>query len=170
MLARLVIKHGDKAVYLITAIIVIIFAIIMIVIFSNTGEKTPATCEQVSTELTNLDYEPVDSTDYYAKQSSNLKGSIAADNDNVRFNFFEFDNDNSALSLFENTQTQIYQNRKYGYRDWEAHYNNYAMYSMSSNGVYYITIWVGNTVVYAYCDEEYTSEIGKILTAIGYQE
>ena len=44
------------------------------------------------------------------------------------------------------------------------------MYSMSSNGTYYISIWVGNTAVYAYCDEEYTSELGKILTAIGYQD
>ncbi len=168
MLSRFVIKYGDKAVYLITAVIVIIFSIIMIVLFANTGEKTPATCEQVSTELINLDYEPVDSTYYYKEQSSQLKGSIMADNGNVRFNFFEFDNNDSAYTVFYNNHDLIYENISDGFREWDAHYNNYAMYSMSSNGVYYISIWVGNTAIYAYCDEKYKSELDTILISIDY--
>lgn len=42
------------------------------------------------------------------------------------------------------------------------------MYSMSSNGVYYISIWVGNTVVYAYCNNEYRDEIDNILVSLDY--
>lgn len=168
MLSKLVIKHGDKAVYLIGGFIVLVFAVMMIVMFANTGEKTPATCKQVSTELVNLGYDPVDSTDFYSEQSSSLNGSIMADNGKIRFNFFEFDNDNSAYTLFYNNHDLIYENISDGFREWDAHYNNYAMYSMSSNGVYYISIWVGNTAVYAYCDNEYRDELNNILVSLDY--
>lgn len=47
-------------------------------------------------------------------------------------------------------------------------YNNYSMYSLKSKGVYYITIRVGNTALYAYCDEDYMGKLGKILSGIGY--
>lgn len=170
MLSKFVIKHGDKAVYFISGFIVIALAAILIAIFANTGDKTPATYQQVNTELINLNYNPLDTTDTYKSQSSNLSGSISCDSETVHFYFFEFDNDNSAYSLFHNNHDLIYENISEGFREWDEHYDNYAMYSMSSNGIYYLSIWVGNTAIYAYCDEEYTSELGKILTAIGYQD
>ncbi len=168
MLSKFVIKYGDKAVYIIGGVIVLIFSVIMIVMFANTGEKTPVTCDQVSIELADLDYEPIDSTSHYKEQTSHLKASIMADNGNVRFNFFEFDNNDSAYTVFYNNHDLIYENISDGFREWDAHYNNYAMYSMSSNGVYYISIWVGNTAVYAYCDNEYRNELNDILLSIDY--
>ena len=36
--------------------------------------------------------------------------------------------------------------------------------------VYYITIRVGSTALYAYCDEDYMGELGKILSKIGYAD
>ena len=62
----------------------------------------------------------------------------------------------------------IYENISEGFREWDERYDNYAMYSMSSNGIYYLSIWVGNTALYAYCDEEYKSELDMILTSIDY--
>ena len=128
MLEEWVIKN-NKAPYFLLGFIILTFLTIMIILFVNTGEKTPATCEQVNSTLVNLGY---------------------------------------YLSEFKNIQTQINQKRELGYHDWHEFYNNYAMYSMLSNGTYYITIWVGNTALYAFCDEEYKGEIGEILTAIGY--
>lgn len=49
-------------------------------------------------------------------------------------------------------------------------YNNYSLYSLKSKGVYYITIRVGNTALYAYCDEDYLGELEKILLEIGYAD
>jgi len=169
MLTKLILKHGDKVIYPICAFIVIALAAILITIFVNTGDKTPATCQQVNTQLITLGYDPIDCTDTYKKQSQNLNGSIYSNSDRVHFYFFEFDNKNSAYSLFYNNHDLIYKNISEGFREWDEHYDNYAMYSMSSNGIYYMTIWVGNTAIYAYCDEEHTGELGEILTAIGYQ-
>lgn len=169
MFSKIVIKLGNKAFYLIGGIVVVVFAIIMVVMFANTGAKTPVTCEQVSTKLIDLGYETNDCTELYKEQSANLEGSIMSDNGKVNFYFFELDNDKSALNLFRNCQAQISENRLYGVQEWEEHYNNYTMYATQSNGIYYTVIRVGNTVIDAQCDAEYTSELGKILTAIGYQ-
>ncbi len=169
MLEKLFIKY-DKAPYFLMGFIVLLLVAIFAILFANTGEKTPTTYEQVNTELISLGYEPTDSTEIYKEQSPNLNGSISCDSERVHFYFFEFDNKNSAYSLFYNNHDLIYENISEGFREWDEHYDNYAMYSMSSNGIYYISIWVDNTAIYAYCDEEYTGELGKILEAIGYQD
>lgn len=165
---KLVIKYGDKAVYIITGFIIFIFAVIMIVLFANTGEKTPITCETLNTKLIDLGYEPSDTTYAYTNQTSALNGSLAIDTGNVRLDFFEFDNNDSAYTVFYNNHDLIYENISEGFREWDEHYDNYAMYSMSSNGVYYISIWVGNTAILAYCDYECKDDLFKIMEAIGY--
>lgn len=167
MLKKLFIKY-DKAPYFMIGFIVLLLVGMFVIMFTNTGEKTPLTCQQVNNVLIDLGYEPIDSTYYYEEQSSNLKESIMADNGNIRFNFFEFDNNDSAYTVFYNNHDLIYKNISDGFREWDAHYNNYAMYSMSSNGIYYISIWVGNTAVYAYCDNEYRDELNNILVSIDY--
>lgn len=147
---------------------IILLAVILIYAFTNGQSKTPATCQQVTAVLSDLGYAPSDTTSMYIKQDSHLKSSVAIENEQIRFDFFEFDNDDSAYTLFYNNHDLIYENISDGFREWDAHYNNYAMYSMSSNGVYYISIWVGNTVVYAYCNNEYRDEIDNILVSLDY--
>ena len=110
MLMKLILKYGDKAIYSICGFIVISLAAILITIFVNTGEKTPVTCEELNTKLIVMGYEPIDSTYYYQEQNSHLKGSIAIDTGNLRFDFFEFDNDDSAYTLFYNNHDLIYKN------------------------------------------------------------
>ena len=168
MLLKFITKHEGKAVGLIAGFIVIVLAIMLIVMFSNTGEKTPVTCEELNTKLIDFGYEPADTTYAYSDQNSSLKRSIAIDTGNLRFDFFEFDNDNSALSLFKNSQAEINQKRNANSQDWTAHYNNYVMYSTQSDEIYYIVIRVGNTAIDAYCDAEYKSELDTILLSIDY--
>lgn len=73
--------------YALMALIITVFAAMMIAMFANTGEVTPATCQQVSEVLDDLNYKTEDSTEYYKQQNSNLKASVYADNGNVKFNF-----------------------------------------------------------------------------------
>lgn len=168
MLVKLILKHENKVIYPCIASIVLVFAVMMIVTFANTGEKTPVTSQKVWNELVTLGYEPADLTYAYNEQNSHLQKSIAIKTSSIRFDFFEFDNDNSALSLFKNSQDQINKNRNANSQDWTAHYNNYVMYSTQSDGIYYIVIRVGNTAIDAYCDSEYKSEPDAILLSIDY--
>lgn len=168
MLSKFILKYENKAIYLIGGFIILVLAVMLVVMFANTGEKTPVTCEELNTKLIEMGYEPADTTYAYSDQNASLKRSIAIDTGKVRFDFFEFDNDNSALSLFENSQAEINKNRNANSQDWTAHYNNYVMYSTQSDGIYYIVIRVGNTAIDAYCDAENKSELDTILASIDY--
>lgn len=59
MIEKFLIKHP----FVIIVVVVVSLATILIVLFANTGEKTPATSDQVSAQLVELGYEPVDMTD-----------------------------------------------------------------------------------------------------------
>lgn len=149
----------------------ILLVAMLIYAFTDGQPKTPVSCQQVTTALSNLEYIPSDTTDAYLKQDSHLKSSVAIETDHIRFDFFEFDNDNSASNVYTHAYKQILNYRNGYIKDVETeeYYANYRLYSLKTTGMYYLTIWVDNTAIYAYCDEEYTGELGKILSAIGYQ-
>lgn len=155
--------------YALLALIITVFAAMMIAMFANTGEKTPVTTQQVSEVLEDSYYVTQDSTEFYKQQNSNLKASIYADNGNVKFNFFEFTDDSDAQAMFNGAHSQIVEEGHEGINRWTEGYNNYVMYStLSSDDVYYIVIRVGNTGIYAYCDYEYKSQLDSVLVTIDY--
>ncbi len=147
---------------------IILLAVILIYAGVNGQPKTPVTCQQVTTVLSNLGYVSSDTTSIYLENDSNLKKSVAIENEKIRFDFFEFDNQDSAANLYSNACNQMLDYRSSGNISNSEGYANYYMHSLKSNGVYYITIRVENTALYAYCDEEYISEMGRILSGIGY--
>ena len=57
MLSKFILKYANKAIFLIGGFIILALAIMLIVMFSNTGEKTPVTCEQLNTKLIDMGYE-----------------------------------------------------------------------------------------------------------------
>lgn len=133
----------------------------------NGGDKTPATCEEVTAKLTELGYEPVNATDYYSDRISSLKECVYAEKGDIVFLFFELDDRNLACSLFKSNNSQILSKGKYN--DWEEFHDNYGRYSfLTLDGVYYDSVWVENTVVYAQCNNENKAEIQKIITALKY--
>ncbi len=161
-------KLGNKGIYLSIAFIIILFAIIWGILSINTGEKTPVDSQRVYEEIINLGYEPIDTTSLYIEDDSNLQKSVTIDNKKIRFDFFEFDNDNSAINVYNHACSQMHTYQSGDMIERDEGYNNYSMYSLKSKGVYYITIRVGNTALYAYCDEEYKSELDTILLSIDY--
>lgn len=161
-------KLGNKEIYLSIAFIIILFAIIWGILSINTGEKTPVESQRVYEEIINLGYEPIDTTSLYIEDDSNLQKSVTIDNKKIRFDFFEFDNDNSAINVYNHACSQMHTYQSGDMIERDEGYNNYSMYSLKSKGVYYITIRVGNTALYAYYDEEYKSELDTILLSIDY--
>ncbi len=146
----------------------ILLGVILIYAFSNGQPKTPATCQQVTTVLSDLGYVPSDTTSLYSEDDSHLVSSVTIENEQIRFDFFEFNNENSAANVYSNACNQMLDYRSSGNISNSGGYANYYMHSLKSSGVYYITIRVGNTALYAYCDEDYMGKLGKILSGIGY--
>ncbi|MGN0547548.1 MAG: hypothetical protein ACI4I3_09460 [Acutalibacteraceae bacterium] len=155
--------------------LVIIFFIVLAIIFFNffAISKTPATPEQVKSTLIAQGYEPKDITEFYYESDPGFKSvlnkCISFDEEDLHFEFFVFNNDNSAVNIY----SQAYQKISYKYNDpysieIETRIANYSIYLLDSLGKYNVAIYVGNTALYACCDSENKNKIDMILDAIDY--
>lgn len=79
---------------------IILLVVILMYAFSNGQAKTPATSQQVTTVLSDLGYAPSDTTSLYLEDDAQLKSSVAIENEQIRFDFFEFDNDDGAANAY----------------------------------------------------------------------
>lgn len=155
--------------------LVIAFFVILAVIFFGffAVPKTPATVEQVKSVIVAQGYEPKDITEQYYESDPRFKivlnKCISFDKDDIHFEFFDFNNDNSAINVY----SQVYSQASYKYNDpdgieIDTHIANYSIWLFDSLGKYNVAIYVGHTAVYACCDSENKIEIDKILDAIDY--
>lgn len=164
MIEKYLINHP----YLVIAFIVVSLATIWIVLFTNTEEKTPATSDQVSAQLVELGYEPVDMTDYYEQYCHGLKKTVFTQSRYIRFYFFELNNNDNAGAVYRNWYHQIDVATGGAFYNSSEHYYNYTGYSVYYEDMYYHLVWVDNTVVMAFGGKNYKNDIFKILEAIGY--
>ena len=156
-------------------IFVIIFVVFIILWLSAlfSEPKTPATADEVWVTIEEQGYHPEDISDYYFQKDSGfkvtLKKCIAFEEEDIHFEFFEFNNKDSAIDLYG----QAYHNIRVTHNSWqkmETSYENknYSLYFLDSHGKYNVSIFVENTAVYAYCDSENKYEINRILDKIDY--
>ena len=156
------------------ALVIIFFIVLSIVFFEFlTVPKTPATTEQVKEIIINQGYVPEEIVSYYYESDTGFKDTlnncIAFESKDIHFEFFNFNNEASAKSIYIQAYEDIVanndtNNRKKG----GTKIANYAIYTLDLQGKYNVAIYVGNTAVYAYCNSENKNEINKILDAIDY--
>ncbi len=156
-------------------VFVIIFVVFIILWLSAlfSEPKTPATADEVWAAIEEQGYKPEDITDRYYKNDSDaflsLVKCIAFKENDIEFQFFEFNNTNSAIDIYG----QAYHNIRITHNSWqkmETSYENknYSLYFLDSHGKYNVSIFVENTAIYAYCNSENKYEINKILDKIDY--
>ncbi len=156
-------------------IFVIIFVVFIILWFSAlfSEPKTPATTDEVWAAIEEQGYKPEDISDFYYQKDSGFKLTlqkcIAFEDDDIHFEFFEFNNRDSAIDIYG----QAYHNITVTHNSWqkmETSYKNknYSLYFLDSHGKYNVSIFVENTAVYAYCNSENKYEINQILDKIDY--
>lgn len=157
--------------------IIIVFVVFAIMALDGlfAGSKIPATSDEVWAIIEEQGYKPEDITDRYYQNDSeaflSLIKCVAFKENDIEFQFFEFNNKNSAIDIYG----QAYHDITTTYNSWQKmeishEASNYSLYFLDSLGKYNIAIHVGNTAVYAYCDSENQNEINKILDKIDYLE
>ena len=89
--------------------------------------------------------------------------------DDVNFNFFVFSDDKTAEQARAEYISYIRWNR---YDVMHTKFNearsNYMIYTLMANGMYSVDIKVGNTLIFAYSDEENADKINKIVSEMDY--
>ena len=73
--------------------------------------KTPATVEQVKSAIVDQGYETKDITELYYKSDPEFKNTlnkcISFEKDDLHFEFFDFNNDNSAVNIYSQAYQEI---------------------------------------------------------------
>lgn len=162
--------HKKKfRVFFVITIVIAVFAIFSYAI-TNGQPKEPITCVQFDQIAEKLGYETTDSTEQYRKQFGDVViGGRGIHSDVLRFEFLEFADDDSALSLWTGCYKEIIKNRSQNDVEYENNFSNYSQYALKSLGKYYTVINVGNTTVLAECANEQTiNEIINILAEMKY--
>lgn len=139
--------------------------------FYLTGQPEPVSVEQISDTLISQDLQPVDITDTAQGNfpGAGLTDCIVAEQDDIRFEFYTFDNPSSALRVYREARKLIITTKMETPRvEIEQGKANYKYYSLAAGGNYSVTVYVKNTAIYAYCAEENQSKIIGILDMIGY--
>lgn len=135
--------------------------------------KTQATVEEVWKAIETEGFEPKDITqDYYNGDSDAfmyLIKCIAFDKNDIHFEFFEFNNEDSAKDLYGQAHYKITTTHNSWQRiETDNRMANYRIYTLDANGQYGVAIFVGNTAVYAHSQSQSKNKIDKILDSIDY--
>lgn len=165
-------KKIVKKVLPVTLFLIIFFALISgLFKYYLTGQPDPVSVEQINEVLISQDLQPAYITD--AAQGNfpgaGLKECIIAEQEDIRFEFYNFDNQSSALKLYREARNLIITTKMATPRTKiEIGKANYKYYSLTADGNYSVTVYVKNTAIYAYCNEENLSTITAILDDIDY--
>lgn len=141
--------------------------------FYSTGQPEPVSVGQINDALVSQGLQPADITD---RAQGNFPGAgltkcVVAQQSDIRFEFYHFDNQNSALKLYQEARNLIITTKMATPRTViETGKANYKYYSLTADGNYSVTVYVKNTAVYAYCNAENLSTITAVLDDIDYVE
>ena len=162
-------KWGIKGFIKLIVFLAILLAIIYGVVRITGVSKMPAPSSLVWHVLTTEGYDPEDITEKYSSQDSGLVKCIGVKKDDISFEFYDFDNNASAVNACGNAHSLIVRTKMGLPRaQTKTAMANYTIYTLKARGEYSVAIHVGNTAIYAYSSEENAEKIAKILTDIGY--
>ena len=157
---------------------IIVFLVIFIGacygIYRFTYEKRePVTIEQLSSVLFNSGYETNDFTEKslerYPNARNTLNQCVGFDKDDIHFEFYDFNNEASALDIFQQAHSIIYRTKmKINSVEMRTHKAHFSTYILDSSDSYDVAIYVENTAIYAYCNKESAGKLNSILAEIGY--
>lgn len=91
-----------------------------------------------------------------------------SEDDSWGFAFYVFDDVNGAVTMYNNNKAKFEENKEGIYSHSEVTLNNYATYSLTSNGEYMYLSRIDNTLVYARVSESYKDEVTEITQQLGY--
>ena len=98
-----------------------------------------------------------------------LNNCIIAEKDDIKIEFYDFDNSDGALSVYREAYRLIITTRMGTPRiQIKTGKFSYKLYTLDADGTYSVAIYLKNTAIYAYCNSENKYFLNEILDEIGY--
>ena len=156
-------------------IIIFLLAFIAIIGFlllnAFTNIPNEISAEHMSNVLIAKGFSPKNAVDNADESllKSGLINCIIAEKDDIKFEFYDFDNNEGALKTYREAHNLIIRTRMGVPRiQIKTGKIGYKLYTLNSEGTYSVAIYVKNTAIYAYCNSANKHLIYEILNEIGY--
>ena len=157
-----------KALIIIGIIAVVIVGIVLVVFSFLNKEKTPITADTFNTTMESKGYVMTDTTSQFSQYGSLMTKSYAAQKSGYQIEFYELSNEENAISMYNTNKTKFESQKTNASTSSTVSMNNYATYSLTTNGKYKYVSRIDNTLVYIDVDETYKDTVKDIMKEIGY--
>jgi len=151
---------------IIGVLIAIIIAIVLLFSMLN-KEKTSITAEDFKTNMEGKNYTVVDATSQFAEYDFVKKVYIAT-NEQYKFEFYELDTEEDAIGFFNNNKSIFEEQKGNASASTSVAVNNYAKFTLTTNGKYKCISRINNTVMYINIDSEYKDHLMENLKDLEY--
>ena len=158
---------------------IIIFLLVFIVIIGSlllnafTNIPNEISAEQMNNVLIAKGFNPKNAVDNADESllKSGLINCIIAEKDDIKFEFYDFDNNEGALKTYREARNLIIRTRMGVPRiQIKTSKIGYKLYTLNSEGTYSVAIYLKNTAIYAYCNSTNKNFIYELLNEIGYMQ
>lgn len=157
-------------------VVLALFGAFVIFVLKLAGTPKPvATYTQVWDVLVAHRYTPVDLTEEYIKDDPSLKNAllqnITANQDGFQIAFYVFADQNyskNAYTSLNKTLSEI--ERRYSTSSVETggYWANFIVHEIQTGGKDYYLMRIGETILYAHGDEQYSGEMYSVAKELGY--
>lgn len=157
-----------KALIIIGIIVLILVGIVLVVFNTLNKEKTPISASTFNTIMESKGYGMTDTTSQFAQYSNYMSESYVAQKTGYQIEFYELTSEENAISMYNTNKTKFESQKSNASASATASMNNYATYSLTTNGKYKYLSRIDNTLVYIDVDESYKDIVKDIMKEIGY--
>lgn len=157
-----------KALIIIGIIAVVIVGIFLVVFNTLNKEKTPITADTFNTIMTEKGYVMTDTTSQFAQYGSLMTKSYAAQKSGYQIEFYELSNEENAISMYNTNKAKFESQKANASTSATASMNNYAIFSLTTNGKYKYVSRIDNTLIYIDANTDYKNSIKSVVKEMGY--
>lgn len=157
-----------KALIIIGIIVIVLVGIVLVVFNTLNKEKTPISANTFNTTMESKGYIMTDTTSQFAQYGNYMSKSYAAQKTGYQIEFYELSSEENAISMYNTNKTKFESQKSNDSASAIASMNNYATYSLTTNGKYKYLSRIDNTLVYIDVDESYKDVVKDIMKEIGY--
>lgn len=157
-----------KALIIIGIIVIVLVGIVLVVFNTLNKEKTPISANTFNTTMESKGYIMTDTTSQFAQYGNYMSKSYAAQKTGYQIEFYELSSEENAISMYNTNKTKFESQKSNASASATASMNNYATYSLTTNGKYKYLSRIDNTLVYIDVDESYKDVVKDIMKEIGY--
>lgn len=157
-----------KALIIIGIIVVVLVCIGLITFNALNKEKTPISASTFNTTMEGKGYVMTNSTIQFAQYLNYMLESYVAQKTGYQIEFYELTSEENAISMYNTNKAKFESQKTNTSASATASMNNYATYSLTTNGKYKYLSRIANTLVYVDVDESYKDIVKDIMKEIGY--